>query len=103
MTQNEIAKTLAEQVQRDLVVERIRGWQFPERCDLGVTVISSDGKSHKVKARLGNTKITAKISETDVLAMLDFERASERLVAAWLAKNGTGGPVERRGRKKKNA
>lgn len=100
MTQEKIAKALAEQVQRDLAVERIRGWSFPEECDLAVKVMSHDKARCliEVSAKFGDVEKTASIpdQEEDMRWDLAISDASEGLVKEWLRKYGVGGPRRKR-------
>lgn len=82
---NAIAKAFATQVQRTLDVMRVRGWEFPANCDVGVTVVASTPLALKVNVRVDQETMPATIASTNPGD--DITKAVDALVAAWLAKN----------------
>ncbi len=93
--QTATANALAKQVRRTLDVSRIRGWQFPETCDVAVTVIAATPLVTRIKARMDDVTTEMDISPED--AQVDIAQAADTLVAQWLAKHATAKPARKYG------
>lgn len=89
---NATAKALAAQVKRTLDVARIKGYVFPENCDIGVLVLSSSPLVLKVKARMDDVSIEATIANETATA--DIAKMVDDLVVPWLVKNATVKPAK---------
>ena len=92
--QDATIKALNAQVFRTLTVARIKGWEFPNKYDLGVTVLAATALATKVKARMDDVTLEATIESTDVTASI--VKISDDLVAEWLVLHATGKPTKKR-------
>lgn len=92
MNKDEVAKKFADQVRRSLAVERIKGFEFPDKCDVGVLVLSYTPTTYKVKARIDNLSVEARISLATEAA--DILETVDHLVEPWLVVNATKKPQE---------
>ena len=87
-------KALAAQIERTLNVARIKGWEFPAKADIGLTVIASTAVATKVKARMDATTVEANISSTNTVE--DISKLADALVDEWLTTNATTKPAKKR-------
>lgn len=90
------AGALAAQVRRTLDVARIRGWAFPEECDIAVKVLAATPLVTQIQARMDDVVIPqAMISPED--AAKGIMKVSDSLVAEWLKRHATAKPEGKRG------
>lgn len=85
--QDATAKAYAGQVQRVLSAMRVRGWKFPEECDIAVKVVEASALRIVVESRIDDVTRSDEIkirTSTD-----DIPKAVDQLVAEWLKKHGT--------------
>jgi hypothetical protein len=90
MDKTEVVKKFAEQVRRSLDVERIKGYEFPDKCDVGTLVLSYTPTSYKVKARIDNMSIEATIKKESEAK--DIMETVGHLVEPWLISYATKKP-----------
>ena len=90
MNSDEVAKKFAEQVRRSLDVERIKGAVFPEKCDVGVAVLSHTPADYTVKARMDNLSMEATIRKSHEHE--DIMETVDHLVVPWLISYSTASP-----------
>lgn len=84
--------SLNAQVGRMLTLALIKGWQFPSKYDLGVTVIASTALATKVKIRMDDVSFEATVTSTS--SADDIVKIADDMVAAWLALHSTGRPTK---------
>jgi hypothetical protein len=92
MNKDEVAKKFAEQVRRSMDVKRIEGYDFPNKCDVGVLVLSYTPTNYKVKVRMDNLSLEALI--TKATEAEDIVVAVDHLIEPWLVVNATKKPQE---------
>lgn len=92
--QDATLKSLDAQIQRTLAVARIQGWEFPDKYDVGVTILAATALATKVKARMDDVTLEQTIASTDVPA--DVAKLCDALVAEWLVLHATGKPAKKR-------
>jgi len=90
MDNDEVAKKFAEQVRRSLDVERIKGSVFPEKCEVGASVLSHTSVDYTVKARMDNMSIEATIRKNHEHE--DIMETVDHLVVPWLISYSTASP-----------
>jgi hypothetical protein len=90
LNKDEVTKKFGDQVRRSLAVERIKGFEFPDKCDVGVLVLSYTSTAYRVKARMDNISIEATI-KMDSEAK-DIMETVGHLVEPWLISYATKKP-----------
>lgn len=92
--QNATLKSLTSQIFRTLSVARIKGWEFPDKYDVGVTIVAATALATKIKARMDDVTLEGTIESTDVTA--GVVKITDDLVAEWLVLHATGKPAKKR-------
>ena len=92
LNKDDVAQKFADQVRRTMDVKRIEGFDFPNKCDVGVLVLSYTPTTYKVKARIDNLSVEARISLATEAA--DILETVDHLVEPWLVVNATKKPQE---------
>jgi hypothetical protein len=90
MNKDEVVKKFGDQVERSLAVERIKGYEFPDKCDVGVLVLSYTPTDYRVKARIDHLSVEATISKSTEAK--DIAQTVDHLVVPWLVTNATKKP-----------
>lgn len=81
------ARAFAAQVRRSLDVARIKGWDFPAQCDVGVRVLRTEGNQIVLHARIDDVGTETRITPTTTNE--DIMHTVESLVTRWLGGRGT--------------
>jgi len=93
LNKEEVTQKFGDQVRRSLDVERIKGFVFPDKCDVGVLVLGYTAYQYRVKARMDDVALEATIvlanEDKDILKTVDD------LVETWLVRNATTKPTRR--------
>lgn len=80
-------KAFAAQVKRVLSIMRVRGWGFPDGCDVAVKVVRASALSMDISARIDDISTDATI--TTKTSGEELSKIVETLVGRWLATHAT--------------
>ena len=90
LNKEEVTKKIGDQVRRSLDVERIKGFVFPDKCDVGVLVLSYTSTQYRAKIRMDDVSAESTIvianEDNNIMAAVD------NLVEPWLVRHATKKP-----------
>lgn len=88
---NDLAEAFAAQARRTFDVLRIQGWEFPDRCDVGITVLKVTPLNVALRVRLD--EVTRDLTVRLISPEWDVVDAVDILAEKWLAQHATKRPV----------
>jgi hypothetical protein len=87
LVQDAILKLLDAQIRRTLEVNKIKGWEFPSKYDVGVAMVTSENVNVRMdKTIIGTT--TTKLTDSLV-------KVVDELVEKWLEEHATARPTKK--------
>jgi hypothetical protein len=82
--QDATTKAFGAQIERTLAVMRIRGFDFPDHSEVGVTIKAATALVTQVQTRMDDIHVEGNITPENAVA--DVDKISDALVVLWLDK-----------------